>query len=76
MDSKSKCKLLEIINLNEENVTAWFLFLNCHQFVTYLRFFEKSSRDKSGDLLKNVKDDEFFICAKFWSISIICAEVI
>ena len=37
-----------------------------HQFLNYLKFLAKWSRDMSLDLLtQNVKDDDFSMCAKF-----------
>ena len=41
----NKLEVLEIFNMNEKNVIAWFLFPPGHQFVNYLRLLEKWSRD-------------------------------
>ena len=52
------------------------------QMVNNLRFLAKWSRDISRELstqsvtLKNVKNGEFFMCAKFWFSTIIYAEFI
>ena len=73
---------LRIFNMNEKNVIARFLFLNPPPRQLF-KIFSKMVRDISRDLLlntifriENVKDDEFFMCAKFWFSSIICAEVL
>ena len=48
-----------------------------HQLVNSVRFLAKWSRDISRDLLtQSVKDDDLFMCAKFWFSAIIYAEVL
>ena len=75
MDGHSKREVLEIFRMNKKNVITRFLFLN-HQLHNNLRFLVKWSPDISCDLLilKNVKDDDFFKCAKFCVSAITYAE--
>ena len=72
--SLSKRQVLEIFNMNYKNVITRFLFLNqppiSHQHLTYLLTYQHNI------YTLNVKENEFFMCAKFIFSAIIYAKVI
>ena len=84
MDSHSKREVLEMFNINEKIVVAWFLSLNSSPIFQLFKIFRKKiwSRDISRDLstqhlyfmLKTMSF--FFMCTKFWFPSILFTEVI
>ena len=67
--------------MNEKNAMAWFLFLNpppiCQLFRTFRKMvtWHVTWPINTLFILWNVKNDGFFMCAKYWFRSIICAEV-
>ena len=76
MDSHSKREEFEIFNCNEKNFIAWFLFLHLPPFCQSFMIFWKMVSwhitwlRNTKFLLYTVKDDEYFICAKFWFSSL------
>ena len=84
MDNYSKRDVLEMFNTNEKNVIAWFLSLNPLPICQLIKIFrgKKWSRDISRDLSTQhlyfmlKKTMSFFMCTKFWFLSILFTEVI
>ena len=83
MDSHSKREVLEMFNINEKIVIAWFLSLNSLPIFQLFKIFRKKiwSRDISRDLSTQhlyfmLKTMSFFMGTKFWYPSILFTEVI